>query len=61
LTDKLVNAEQTQTLGGVLPHRWVPCKISKTYVMAAATGTFSSSGFVWLVTHQQKVQLLNLA
>jgi Fe-Mn family superoxide dismutase len=50
LTDKWVNPEQTQTLGGVISAQMGSLQDLKTYVTAAATGMLSSSGFVWLVT-----------
>jgi len=50
LVDKWVNAEQTQTLGGLIAAQMGSLQDLKTYVTAAATGMLSSSGFVWLVT-----------
>ena len=45
-----MNAERTQTLGGVIASQMGSLQDLKTYVAAAATGMLSSSGFVWLVT-----------
>jgi Fe-Mn family superoxide dismutase len=45
-----VNADRTQTLGGVIAAQMGSLQDLKTYVAAAATGMLSSSGFVWLVT-----------
>lgn len=50
LTEKPVNPEQTQTLGGIIAAQMGSLQDLKTYVTAAATGMLSSSGFVWLVT-----------
>ncbi|KAF8495159.1 hypothetical protein F5888DRAFT_1712544 [Russula emetica] len=50
LTEKWVNPEQTQTLGGVIAAQMGSLQDLKTYMTAAATGMLSSSGFVWLVT-----------
>lgn len=50
LTDQWVNAEQTQTLGGVIAAQMGSLQDLKSYVTAAATGMLSSSGFIWLVT-----------
>ena len=49
-TDKWVNAEQTQTLGGVIAAQMGSLQDLKTYVTAAATGMHSSSDFGRLVT-----------
>jgi hypothetical protein len=46
LTDKWVNADRTQTLGGVIAAQMGSLRDLKTYVAAAATGLLSSSGFV---------------
>ena len=50
LTDKWVNPERTQTLGGVIAAQMGSLQDLKTYVTAAATGMLPSNGFVWLVT-----------
>jgi Fe-Mn family superoxide dismutase len=50
LSLKWVNAEQTQSLGGVIDAQMGSLQDLKTYMMAAATGMLSSNGFIWLVT-----------
>jgi superoxide dismutase, Fe-Mn family len=50
LIEKFVNPEKTQTLASVIAAQMGSMQDLKMYVMAAATGMLSSSGFVWLVT-----------
>lgn len=45
-----MNADQTQSLGGVIAAQMGSLQDLKTYVAAAASGMLSSNGFIWLVT-----------